>query len=318
MKRASLSISLILVLAAVNVAAAGAVPGMKTRVSVNEDNVYLTDIVDIAGDPALARKLGRNVLVRAPEVGASLRLDADFLRRRLRRAGVDDEALLAAVPAEVLVERRALTVEAAQVRALVEKQLRSWGGWREGSAEIEVPWNEDIVLPAGKLSYRTRPLGEGDLVGTVRVGIDFEIDGAAARTLWVPAHVHVYDDVVIVTTSVRRGATLTLGDLSTRRADLGAIRGEVFHDPSEVVGRRTRASLEPGSVLHAQALDMPPAVQRGALVNLLIDAPTIRISTLGEAQQRGAVGELIRVENIASGKTVFGEIVDGSTVRVKF
>ncbi|MBZ0252787.1 MAG: flagellar basal body P-ring formation chaperone FlgA, partial [Candidatus Methylomirabilis sp.] len=97
-----------------------------------------------------------------------------------------------------------------------------------------------------------------------------------------------------------------------------ALVGAAFASPEEVAGRRARQMLDVGAVLYANAVDMPPLVRRGSMVNLVIESAQLSISTLGEVKQNASAGESVRVQNVGSGKVVVGVVVDAQTVKVRF
>jgi flagella basal body P-ring formation protein FlgA len=65
-------------------------------------------------------------------------------------------------------------------------------------------------------------------------------------------------------------------------------------------------------------IETPPLVQRGDIVVMIAETGELKISTQGEARQRGGRGDRIKVMNLDSRKSVYGCVVDRNTVRVDF
>jgi flagella basal body P-ring formation protein FlgA len=62
----------------------------------------------------------------------------------------------------------------------------------------------------------------------------------------------------------------------------------------------------------------PPAViDRNQIVGLRYSANGITISTEGRALERGAIGDMIRVMNIGSRATLFGQILSDGSIEVR-
>ena len=62
----------------------------------------------------------------------------------------------------------------------------------------------------------------------------------------------------------------------------------------------------------------PPAIiTRNQIVGLRYYANGINISTEGRALERGAVGDRIRVMNLGSRATIFGQVLNDGTIQVR-
>ena len=74
--------------------------------------------------------------------------------------------------------------------------------------------------------------------------------------------------------------------------------------------------LMAGNVLTRNHVEFIPVIHRGDEVVLVARSNMLAVSARGEAMQEGGIGERIRVKNSDSGKVVYGQIVDASTIRV--
>ncbi|MHB8766476.1 MAG: flagellar basal body P-ring formation chaperone FlgA, partial [Deferrisomatales bacterium] len=118
---------------------------------------------------------------------------------------------------------------------------------------------------------------------------------------------------VVLARDVRKGEVLTLGDLDVRSDD--ATRPG-FSDPEAVVGKRLTRSLAEGTLLSPRDLESPPVIARGDTVRLVARVGGVVASTLGKALEPAGAGEVVRVENLASGKAVSGVVREGGVVDV--
>jgi flagella basal body P-ring formation protein FlgA len=64
--------------------------------------------------------------------------------------------------------------------------------------------------------------------------------------------------------------------------------------------------------------DAPLLIKTRDLVRLVVHIGAVRVSALGEAMQEGRAGQLIRVRNVDSNKTVSGRVVDRGVVEVDY
>jgi flagella basal body P-ring formation protein FlgA len=61
-----------------------------------------------------------------------------------------------------------------------------------------------------------------------------------------------------------------------------------------------------------------PLVKRGRLVKMFLSNGLINISTVGQIQEDGAMGSLVRVKNMTSQRVVYARVVGDSLVQVDF
>jgi flagella basal body P-ring formation protein FlgA len=62
---------------------------------------------------------------------------------------------------------------------------------------------------------------------------------------------------------------------------------------------------------------MPPAVRSGEVVQLRVTSGSLQISAEGVAAQDGEIGDVIRIVNPSSGRTLRGRVVGPRVVEVQ-
>lgn len=103
-------------------------------------------------------------------------------------------------------------------------------------------------------------------------------------------------------------------------ADVTVVAGTVdgaARTPDEVVGLETRAVLFKDRPISGRDLGAPSIVARNQIVPLHFAAGPLAIEAEGRALDRGGAGDLIRVMNTASRKTVSGTVLPDGTVAVQ-
>ncbi len=138
--------------------------------------------------------------------------------------------------------------------------------------------------------------------GLARVG------GAAQAFMSVPAP----------NRRITSGELLTNDDLSDVTVDAFSLDQEIALSRNAVVGHEARRALSPGRPIRADFLDSPTVIEVNQAVEMLFQAPGLRITVKGRAVDEGGVGDTIRVMNVRSNKIVTGVVVDASTVTVMF
>ena len=84
----------------------------------------------------------------------------------------------------------------------------------------------------------------------------------------------------------------------------------------ELVGKVARSTLLPNRIVYIAALREPYAVDKGQIVGLYFKFGGIEIRSKGIAQQAGAIGAFVRVQNVDSGRLISGIVQNDGSVRV--
>lgn len=84
-------------------------------------------------------------------------------------------------------------------------------------------------------------------------------------------------------------------------------------DLDQVIGLETRAILYPGRPIYAGDLAAPAVVERNQTIPIIFRRGTLSIQADGRALDRAAIGDPVRVMNLASKTIVFATIgADGA------
>ena len=204
---------------------------------------------------------------------------------------------------------------AAAVTAFVTQQLQ--GQLAEGARlEIDTRWQGNVVVTNGDPQIRVRRASSRPLRGptVLRVGID--AGGQTQRTMSVTADIRHLRPVLVASRMLRRGEALMLDLVELVECDITQLRHGYFTDVDALGDMRTRRSVVAGDVLTRNHVEVIPVINRGDEVELVARTNSLAISALGQAMQDGGIGERIRVKNSDSGKVLYGQILDASTIQV--
>lgn len=135
------------------------------------------------------------------------------------------------------------------------------------------------------------------------------------RTLLVLAMfwaVPVCAESVVALRTIRPQQIITDQDV---RLDQTEIQG-AHRMLEEVLGQEAKYIIYPGRAIMRGSVGIPAVVERNQRVELIYLHGGLRIVAEGRALGRGASGERIRVMNLGSRTTIFGEISPDGSVRV--
>ncbi len=122
-----------------------------------------------------------------------------------------------------------------------------------------------------------------------------------------------FADMVVPARTIRPTQIITETDVTFAAGDLAT----GFARLSDVIGQEARVALYAGRPILFGDIGPPAVIDRNQIVPLLYSANGISISTEGRALERGAVGDRIRVMNLGSRATLFGQILNDGTIEVR-
>ncbi|WP_134680639.1 flagellar basal body P-ring formation chaperone FlgA [Paracoccus ravus] len=114
---------------------------------------------------------------------------------------------------------------------------------------------------------------------------------------------------------IAAGEIISEADLALFSIPLSAANIHVLRHGEDILGREAKRNLLPERPIDAQSLTEPRAVRRGMAVTISHLDRGLTLSATGKALQDGAIGDVIRVVNTHSSKTVYGEITGDGKVR---
>lgn len=99
------------------------------------------------------------------------------------------------------------------------------------------------------------------------------------------------------------GEVVSAGDLGEMPVT-GPVSATLAQHESEIVGLAARKPLRAGRPIALTELREPILVPKGSLVTIRVSMPGIELATTAKAIEQGAMGEVIRVMNLASNRIV--------------
>ena len=305
---------------------AGAPPAVTVTLQqeavVDAAEVQLADVAAVTGGPAsLVARVAAVALGRAPDPGMERAVTRRFLSTRLRQERLDPTQVAWAGPQTARVSRLCARIPGATIAQAAIAELRRTLPWPDEDLIVDVqrpPADVHLLGTLADLHYAVSVRPGQRLLGSVPVDITISRDGRAVGRATAVLGVRVFQRMVVTRRRIRRGEIITKDVVRLQRAELTSPGNDVATDLAEALGREARRDIPAFAALSGRMVAAARVVRRGALVRLTARRGRMTITALGFAEQDGAVGQLIRVRNKDSRKTVHGRVVDARTVEVPF
>lgn len=153
-----------------------------------------------------------------------------------------------------------------------------------------------------------RPWGKTQVVVGCRGG---------AWKLWVPIHIRVVADYVVVARPITAGQKLTDADVRSQLGELSDLPTGVLMDREQAVGRTAIASLPAGRPLRGDMLRQPTVVQQGQSVKIVGTGNGFQVTNEGRALNSAVVGQVLQVR-LNSGQILSGIVRSDGSVEIRF
>ncbi len=134
-------------------------------------------------------------------------------------------------------------------------------------------------------------------------------------TLYVPAKVASFSQVLVTNSPLRRGHLVSAEDVSLQSRDSSSLNRAYLSDPEQVIGKVLKKNLARKALFTNAVLAEPHVIDKGQHIDLQAGSGGLQVSVTAIALSSGAVGEKIRVKNLSSSKIVEGTILASGAVR---
>ncbi len=124
--------------------------------------------------------------------------------------------------------------------------------------------------------------------------------------------------VAVLKHALPRNHVLTENDITFHEQDIATLRQGYFTTADAVVGSALVRNLNSNQILTHRNTEVPPMIERGDQVTILVRGDGLVVSMEGTALGDGVHGRQISVRNNSSERTVRAWVVDRGVVEVPF
>lgn len=214
-----------------------------------------------------------------------------------------------AADASLQLDKIARKSAQAEVKAMAQNQ-----GWGKYDLQLEtVLPAEASTLPVCKKNPLATPTARRTLY---RLRYDVTCPDAQGWTQTVAVKTAVNMPVVVAMQTLERGSIIAAQDVVLRVQDIAPLNGQFFTTSDEVLGQTVKRRISAAQIVNSAQLEQPIMVERGQSVLMVARQNGIEASTTGEAMKQGRKGDVIRVRNVSSQRTVDAIVVSPGVVHI--
>ncbi|WPN60696.1 flagellar basal body P-ring formation chaperone FlgA [Pseudomonas sp. P9_31] len=158
------------------------------------------------------------------------------------------------------------------------------------------------------LESPARPLG--------RVTVKVRCEGASPWTVFVPAQVKLFRDIVTTTRPLKRTGIIEPQDVTLRERDISLINQGFLTSVDEAIGQRLTRPMVADQIITLVHLEQAEVIRKGDQVVITARSGTLSVRMPGEALSNGGLREQIRVKNLNSQRVIKAQVTAPGQVEV--
>ncbi|MBI1822277.1 MAG: flagellar basal body P-ring formation protein FlgA [Nitrospirae bacterium] len=186
-------------------------------------------------------------------------------------------------------------------------------------SEIEVRLATSINEPSSPgLSEKEYSIHEGNpglLLGHTVFLINSLKTPEGSRPQWVVADVERIYSAIVPVHPLKKFQIVQPEDVEIKQVHSSS-REEPVRYLAKTVGKRVTQQVMPGIPLTEALLETAPLFHTGDRVTLLVETGSVVITAPGRAMEEGFKGKIISAVNLESRRVVYGEALDGKTIKI--
>jgi flagellar basal body P-ring formation protein FlgA len=206
-----------------------------------------------------------------------------------------------------------------EIKDAVKSHIEENASWPKDRIRVEflaaIP---EAAITAGSSTCQVRSRAGESYIGRTSFVVRFSKGDTFIREETVRVRIEVLTDVVVSTGSIAHGAIVDPSDVMVKKKWLDTASSGVLSDINEVGGKKAAVRINAGTEITKHMLRSVPVVKKGEVVRIVLESGPMMISAMGLCEEDGARGDLIRVQNTSSKKTVFARVMGASLVKVDF
>jgi flagella basal body P-ring formation protein FlgA len=157
----------------------------------------------------------------------------------------------------------------------------------------------------------------GDVINAVMTGVISGLKSGKKIEKTVKFKVEEICTVLAVSRTLQAGAMIDVKDITYLKKNIAGLNFKPFmEDNGTITGKRTARAIQAGKIISPADLEVKSDVIPGQQIRILCVNDNMKIETSGRAEEKGSIGDIIKVTNATSKKLIYAKIVSADTVEI--
>ena len=295
----------------------------RVKITISETNfvkkpyVFLKDIAAIHANQFLKETLDNIEVGRSPKPGQVKVFDKNKILSLVEHQLYLSENIIFTSPSQIYVKRLSQEISKKEIRQFVELELaKIFKGKDYKLKKLHIRGLEQY--PEGKIKLQFDSNEMINNSGKLKFYINVIIDGNQEDRLNISGQIVVYENIFFAQNEFARGDLISQDFVYQERKDIYSLRGGFVTSFDDLDGKTVKSTVRKGDYFKHNILAESPLIKKGDIVRLIFKNDNLLIVTSGLSKENGFENELIKVENLGSGRLVRGIVKEKSKVEVVY
>lgn len=281
---------------------------LKPGATLDADTVRLTDLFD--GVPSSADA----VVLRAPSPGRRYVLDAAWLQEAARVHGLPWRPVSRFD--RIVVERIGRVIPAAEIATALKEAIQREGGTENLQLEFSGRAPEMAIAIQAPPTLDIQSLSFERASGRFSALLVAGASHPSAQRIAVAGRAIQTRAIPVLRRPVISGEIIRANDVQMSELRVDALKRDAILEASDLIGRSARRGLRAGEAVREADVRPPVLVARNGVVLITLRVGGMSLTAQGRAVDEGARGDMIRVVNLQTRKTIEAQVIGPDTVAV--
>ncbi len=295
----------------------------KINITINETNlvksshVLLKDIAHVQANVFLKEILDKIEIGRSPKPGQIKLFDKKKILSIIEHQQYLPGNIIFNSPQQIYVKRESQRILKSRIREFVDQYLskalkgrdyqlktlniRGLEQYPAGTIKLQID-SDKIINNHGKLSCHMKVM----------------IDGTKEDILNISGIVAVHENIFFAKKRLVKGDIISRECVYQKKKNIYNLREGFIKTFDEIKGKMVKSNIGKNQYFKRNFLLEPPLIKKGDMISIVVKNNNLLIVALGISMENGFENELIKVENITSGKLIRGIVKEKSKVEVLY
>jgi flagella basal body P-ring formation protein FlgA len=116
--------------------------------------------------------------------------------------------------------------------------------------------------------------------------------------------------------SINQFQNFSAENIEKKWLEVTGFEQQILRSENEILGKRANRYISEGKLITLNIIENMPIIKSGQSITIISRVNSVIISATGVAKEDGKKGEIISVENSASGAKLKGRVIDKDKVEI--
>ena len=185
----------------------------------------------------------------------------------------------------------------------------------KGDVYIRFNNSPEVLKDKAKVShinFAKVPDSNGDGLCTIEI----EDKRGVKRNVYVSFRASNKKKLFVLKQNLKKGDVITARDIAKKEVFLSEDKGNYPSAIEDVIGKVIKKDVNAGAVFTNDMIEDNYVIKKNEIINVVAQSKRLSVQTKGRAEEKGRIGDTIRVKNMTSQKEILGKVTGSGVVNV--